>query len=92
MTVPSTPSAPPQSWWAGLPATQLSIDCAGATHRLRWADGELLTLDHTDPAGERTLAALGGAPLPCIDLLDAWTRHSDDIDVLLLASAGRRTP
>jgi hypothetical protein len=57
-------------------------------HRIRWADGELTPLDHADPDGERTLAALGGQPMPCIEILDAWQRHRADLDVLLLAGRG----
>lgn len=77
--------------WALEPA-ELPVECGGQTHRLRWAEGELRSLDHADAAGERTLAALGGEPSRCVQLLDAWARHADDLDVLLLASRGPSDP
>jgi hypothetical protein len=73
-------------WWAGLAPAALPIDCAGSTHRLRWADGVTSAPDHPDAARERTLTALGADPYPCLDVLDLWQRHTDDLDVLLLAS------
>ncbi|OHV38096.1 MULTISPECIES: hypothetical protein [Pseudofrankia] len=76
------------SWWAGLTPLEETILCGDANHRLRWSEGELGTPDHDDPDGERTLAALGGQPMPCIQILDAWQRHRADLDVLLLASRG----
>lgn len=76
------------SWWTGLAPVQTTIDCGGQPHRLRWDQGLLITPDHADPDGERTLAALGGASCECVELLDAWHRHSNDLDVLLLTSRG----
>lgn len=76
------------TWWMGIPAAELPVDCSGTIHRLRWADGTLDALDHADVTGERTLAALGGQPHRCIEIIDAWTRHADDLDVLLLGSRG----
>lgn len=75
-------------WWAGLSPAQATIDCGGQRHRLRWEAGELRALDHDDPTAERTLAAIGGEPYACIDLLAAWTRHAADLRVLVLASRG----
>lgn len=77
--------------WA-LEPVELPVECGGQTHRLRWAEGELRSLDHADAEGERTLAALGGEPSRCVQLLDAWARHADDLDVLLLASRGPSDP
>lgn len=77
--------------WA-LEPVELPVECGGQTHRLRWAEGELRSLDHADAEGERTLAALGGEPSRCVQLLDAWARHADDPDVLLLASRGPSDP
>jgi hypothetical protein len=75
-------------WWTGYDPTQTTIDCGDGTHRLRWEAGELHALDHDDAPGERTLAALGGERNACIDLVDAWHRHADDLRVLTLASRG----
>jgi hypothetical protein len=74
-------------WWTGLPAAETTVNC-GETHRLRWQAGELRALDHEDVEAERTLAALGGERCTCVDTLDAWARHTDDLRVLVLASRG----
>ncbi|HWH09528.1 MAG TPA: hypothetical protein VG165_00220 [Solirubrobacteraceae bacterium] len=75
-------------WWAGLPAAEATVECGGATHRIRWEDGRLGAPDHDDAEGERALAALGGEPCACVDLLDAWARHEHDVRVLVIASRG----
>jgi len=75
-------------WWRGLAPAQTTVDCAGNSHRLRWEAGALRALDHGDAEGERALAALAGESCTCLELLDAWERHADDIRVLLLASRG----
>lgn len=70
------------------PAFVTEVECSGALHRLRWEAGALLVLDHSDPEGERALAALGGPRCHCIDVLDGWVRHDHDLRVLTLASRG----
>jgi hypothetical protein len=71
-----------------VPPTTLDVACADQTHRLRWEAGELISLDHEDPEGERTLAALGGADNGCLEVLDAWNRRCRELRVLTLASRG----
>jgi hypothetical protein len=78
------------AWWLGLSPAQATITCGEHHHRVRWEAGSLRALDHVDPEGERTLAALGGQRCACVDVLDAWERHQDDLRVLVLASRGRR--
>ena len=73
------------AWWTGLAPALATLECGGATHRLRWAEGELHALDHDDIEGERTLAALGHERCACVDALDGWERHADDLRVLVLA-------
>jgi hypothetical protein len=75
-------------WWLGLAPAQATLNCGGHEHRLRWEAGELHALDHGDVDSERTLAALGGQRCTCVDLLEAWERHRDDLRVLVLASRG----
>jgi hypothetical protein len=75
-------------WWIGIPDAVTRVDCGGEAHTLRWHAGELHALAHEDVEGERALAALGGEPCACVDVLDAWTRHADDLRVLMLASRG----
>jgi hypothetical protein len=76
------------AWWTGLAPAQTTLECRGATHRLRWADGELLALDHDDIEGERALAALGDERCACVDTIDGWARSATDLRVLVLASRG----
>src|SRR4051794_33752091 len=71
-----------------LPATVVEVGCGGDIHRLRWWSGELTSLDHEDPEGERTLAALGGTRNGCVTALDAWQRQRTSLRVLTLASHG----
>ncbi len=75
-------------WWLGLSGAQATISCGEHQHRLRWERGRLEALDHGDPEDERALAALGGEPFACIELLDAWERHKDDIRALVLGTRG----
>jgi hypothetical protein len=77
------------SWWLGIPPAEALVDCGGADHRLRWEAGTLRALDHGDPEAERTLAALAGEPCVCVERLEAWQRHADDLRVLVL---GPRAP
>jgi hypothetical protein len=75
-------------WWQGLAPAQAVVECSGNRHRLRWEAGALHALDHGDVEGERTLAALGGQACACLDVIEAWDRHRDDLRVLVLASRG----
>lgn len=75
-------------WWLGIPDAEARLSCGGETHQLRWHAGALLAVDHEDTEGERTLAALAGERCACVDVLDAWARHADDLRVLTLASRG----
>lgn len=75
-----------------LDPAELSVECTGQQHRLRWADGTLTALDHADAEGERTLTALGGEPTTCIQILDTWTRYDSDLTVLVNASRGPHDP
>jgi hypothetical protein len=75
-------------WWLGLDPAQTTIACGEHAHRLRWEQGALRAIDHDDPEAERALAALGGQRCPCVEVLDAWSRHDGDARVLVLASRG----
>ena len=76
-------------WWHGFaPAQAASVECGGNRHRLRWENGTFHALDHGDVESERTLAALGGQSCTCLDLVEAWDQHCDDLRVLVLGSRG----
>jgi hypothetical protein len=77
-----SPAGPP--WWAAVPPAAAKVPCGEQTHRLRWAEGKLTAVDHPDAEGELVLAALGGDRSGCVDLVEAWGRHSDDLEVLAI--------
>ncbi|MBF6214936.1 hypothetical protein IU433_14365 [Nocardia puris] len=55
------------------------VECRGEQHRIGLSEGVLTALDH-DPAEirrEELLAALTGAPLPCLRAIDRAHRHPD---------------
>jgi hypothetical protein len=79
-------------WWSGLLPVDVQVDCSNESHHLRWEAGALVALDHEDPDGERTLGALGADRAACIEVLDAWARHSDDLGVLTVSSRGQADP
>jgi hypothetical protein len=81
-----------EPWWSGLLPIDVQLQCLDGVHRVRWDAGGLHALDHDDPDGERALAALGADRSPCIELLDAWVRHTDDLKVLTVASRGASDP
>ncbi|MGH8962362.1 MAG: hypothetical protein ACRDWT_14420 [Jatrophihabitantaceae bacterium] len=77
---------------ATLPSLSVPVRCGDDDHTLDWAAGELTTTDHPDADRERTLSALGADPSPCIEIVDRWSRHRADLDVLVLASRGPADP
>ena len=81
-----------RQWWDGLLPVEVRLDCSGGTHAVRWEDGVLNAVDHEDPAAERALAALGGERSRCVELLDTWARHGDDLRVLIITSRGASDP
>ena len=78
------PAAASPPWWALLPPAQTGVSCGGHTHQLRWSEGTLIALDHPDAEGERVLAALGGDRCECMDLVESWGTHGDDLEVLAI--------
>ena len=80
------------AWWSGLLPVDVLVDCSNEAHHLRWEAGALVAPDHEDPDGERALGALGADRAACIDVLDAWARHSDDLGVLTVSSRGVADP
>jgi hypothetical protein len=69
---------------ARIAAVEERIDCGGARHRLGWAAGSLASPDHPDPEGERLLGSLGATRPRCLEMLDAWAAHQDDLRMLTL--------
>lgn len=74
-------------WWAAMASADTELACGGSTHRVRWAEGQLVLVDHEDVEAERALGALGAPPAPCLVLDERWRRHAADVALLTL---GRR--
>lgn len=79
-------------WWRGVPPAVARVSCEGREHELRWAAGNLQAPGHPDLDGERILSALAGERFACLDALDSWAGHADDLRVLILASRGPADP
>ncbi len=79
-------------WWQGIAPAAARVSCDGREHELRWAAGQLRAPGHPDLAGEQILSALAGQRCACLDVLDAWAGHADDLRVLLMASRGPADP
>jgi hypothetical protein len=79
----------PGPWWQALPALETWVPCGDGSHPVRWADGTLSLPAHPDPEAEAVLAALGGDQAPCLEVAQAWHRHSSDLDWFM---AGPRDP
>jgi hypothetical protein len=79
-------------WWRGIPPATARVSCDGREHQLRWSAGELLALGHPDLEGEQILGALAGQRGACLEVLDAWAGHADDLRVLVVASRGAADP
>ena len=79
-------------WWRGVPPAVATVSCAGREHQLRWAAGELRVPGHPDLESEKILRALAGESYACLDVLEAWEVHADDLRVLVLASRGPADP
>ena len=76
------------AWWAGIAPAEIIVDCGEHRHRVRWERGQLLACDHEAVEDERALAALGGRPLACIELVRAWERHRADLRALVIGPRG----
>jgi hypothetical protein len=64
------------------------VPCGAGRHTVRWDAGSLRLPSHPDAEGELVLAALGGEKARCIELAEAWGRHTDDLSVLAIGPRG----
>lgn len=58
-------------WQRGAPAVRARVGCQGVDHVVVWRRGAL-ALAHHDLAAEEALAALGGEPPRCLEVVRAW--------------------
>jgi hypothetical protein len=75
-------------WFTCLPSCETQVPCGSGRHTVRWEAGSLLLPSHPDAEGELVLAALGGERARCIELAEAWGRHTDDLSMLAIGPRG----
>jgi hypothetical protein len=71
-------------WFGCLPGCETRVPCGAGVHAVRWEAGSLRLPEHPDPEGELVLAALGGEKAHCVELAEAWARHTEDLSVLAI--------
>ena len=71
-------------WFTCLPGCQTEVPCGTGRHSVGWDAGSLRLASHPDAEGELVLAALGGEKARCIEVAEAWARHTEDLSVLAI--------
>src|SRR5437764_4678096 len=71
-----------------LPPCETLVPCGRGRHFVRWEAGELRLPSHADPEAELVLAALGGDKARCVEIAEAWQRHTADLTVLGIGPRG----
>ena len=64
------------------------MPCGQGRHSVRWEAGELRLASHADPEAELVLVALGGDKARCVEIAEAWQRHTADLTVLSIGPRG----
>ena len=75
-------------WFTSLPPCETLVPCGQGRHVIRWEAGELRLASHSDPEAELVLAALGGEKARCVEIAEAWRRHTADLTVLGIGPRG----
>ena len=75
-------------WFTCLPSCETGVPCGTGRHTVRWEAGSLRLASHPDAEGELVLAALGGEKARCLELAEAWARHTSDLSVLAIWPRG----
>jgi hypothetical protein len=83
--VTDVPNGP---WFTSLPPCEALVPCGQGRHSVRWEAGELRLANHADPEAELVLAALGGEKARCVEIAEAWRRHTADLTVLGIGPRG----
>ncbi|MGF1599635.1 MAG: hypothetical protein ACFCVK_22435 [Acidimicrobiales bacterium] len=65
-------------WIRTAPEIEMTVDCGGAPHVLRWSGGGLVLADHPELDAELALVAFGGAEPRCLGLLRLWNEAVAD--------------
>ncbi len=79
---------PNGAWFDCLPGCAAYLPCGQGRHIVRWEAGSLRLLSHPDPEAELVLAALGGEKARCVEVAQAWGRHTEDLSVLAIGPRG----
>ena len=80
--------APNEPWFMSLPPCETLVPCGQGRHDVRWEAGEFRLPSHADPEAELVLAALGGDKARCVEIAEAWQRHTADLTVLGIGPRG----
>jgi hypothetical protein len=75
-------------WYSCLPGCVTRVPCGQGRHTIRWEAGALRLPEHPDAEGEMVLAALGGEKAGCVELAEAWERHTNDLSMLAIGPRG----
>jgi hypothetical protein len=75
-------------WFTCLPSCETEVPCGAGRHTVRWEAGSFRLPAHPDAAGEMVLAALGGELAGCVEVAQAWGRHTSDLSVLAVGPRG----
>jgi hypothetical protein len=75
-------------WYSCLPGCVTRVPCGQGRHTIRWEAGALVLPEHPDAEGEMVLAALGGEKAGCVELAEAWGRHTNDLSMLAIGPRG----
>jgi hypothetical protein len=79
---------PNDPWFTCLPSCEAQVPCGPGRHTVRWEAGQLVLPEHPDAEAELVLAALGGEKAGCVELAEAWSRHSSDLSMLVVGPRG----
>jgi hypothetical protein len=85
---PGDGAVPDGPWYGCLPGCVTQVPCGQGMHTVRWEAGSLRLPEHPDAEGELVLAALGGEKAGCVELAEAWGRHTSDLSVLAIGPRG----
>ena len=75
-------------WFTSLPSCETEVPCGTGRHTVGWEAGSLRLPSHPDAEAELVLAALGGEKARCVELAEAWARHTDDLSLLAIGPRG----
>jgi hypothetical protein len=79
---------PNEPWFTCLPSCEAQVPCGQGGHTARWEGGSLRLPQHADAEAELVLAALGGDKARCVEVAEAWGRHTADLSVLAIGPRG----